>query len=236
MALRIVALETSDQPGQVALLEGDRVVARWALPTDRRSAQTLAPAIRTLLGQADWTPAAVQLVAVSIGPGSFTGLRVGVALAKAFAYATGSEVMGVNALEAIARQADSPAPRLWSLVNAYRQQLFVGRFAARAGSLRWTDEPRVVDIDTWLTQVAPGDAVTGPGTACIAARLPEGVVRVAAENWTPRAETIGLLAWEQYQQGHRDDVWRLSPLYLRGSAAEEKARQQPGPRSNAPRN
>ena len=78
---------------------------RLALDPARRSARTLAPGIRHLLADAGWTPRDVALVAVSIGPGSFTGLRLGVMTAKAFAYAVGAPVLGIGTLEVIAAHA-----------------------------------------------------------------------------------------------------------------------------------
>jgi len=88
--VRILALETSDTAGSAALLDGERLLAEKLLAQGQRSARALAPAVRELLTDAGWQPKDVELVAVTVGPGSFTGLRVGVTTAKAFAYAAGS--------------------------------------------------------------------------------------------------------------------------------------------------
>jgi tRNA threonylcarbamoyladenosine biosynthesis protein TsaB len=103
--MRILAIETTDKTGSVAAMADDNLLADLMLDRTQRSAQSLAPAISRLLKQVGWLPADVQLVAVSIGPGSFTGLRVGVTAAKVFAYAVGAEVLGVNTLEAVAANA-----------------------------------------------------------------------------------------------------------------------------------
>src|SRR5205823_153504 len=80
------------------------------------------------LATANWLPKEVELVAVTVGPGSFTGLRIGVTTAKAFAYAIGAEVVGVNTLDALAAQAlPSPSP-LWAILDAQRQELFAAKF------------------------------------------------------------------------------------------------------------
>ena len=100
--MRILALETTDKTGSVAALDDCNILAQLMLDQNQRSAQSLAPAMKTLLEQVQWQPKDVQLVGVSVGPGSFTGLRVGVTTAKVFAYAVGADVLGINTLEAIA--------------------------------------------------------------------------------------------------------------------------------------
>lgn len=103
-ATKILALETTDAQGSVALCDGGEILASRRLDADRRSAQTLAPTIRETLAEFGWAPGDVDAVAVAVGPGSFTGLRVGVATAKMFAWAVGAKIVGVDALEAIASE------------------------------------------------------------------------------------------------------------------------------------
>ncbi len=103
--MRILALETTDKTGSVAAIGDDNLLTELSLDLTQRSAQSLVPAMHDLLGRVGWLPHDVQLVAVSIGPGSFTGLRVGVTAAKVFAYCVGADVMGVGTLETIAAAA-----------------------------------------------------------------------------------------------------------------------------------
>ena len=108
--MRILALETSLQGGSIALLEADQLAWQTDLPTDKRTAQTLVPAIREALENLGWSSRDVELVAVASGPGSFTGLRIGVTTAKVFAYAAGSQIIDLNTLEVIAAQCPSHLP------------------------------------------------------------------------------------------------------------------------------
>src|SRR5437773_12166637 len=103
--MRVLALETSGTAGSVAVLDDEQLLTAVALDPAQRTARTLAPAIRDVLKHVGWAPTDVQLVAVTAGPGSFTGLRLGVTTAKTFAYAAGCEVLGVNTLEVIAGRA-----------------------------------------------------------------------------------------------------------------------------------
>jgi tRNA threonylcarbamoyladenosine biosynthesis protein TsaB len=227
----ILALETSSQAGSVALLDRDTVLSERRLRADRRSAQTLAPTIADALAEARRKPQDVRLVAVTIGPGSFTGLRVGVTTAKTFAYAVGAEVLGMDTLEVIASQSDAAEPRggrsasrIEAVIDAQRKELFWGRFIKDSSELTRVDENRIVPVDQWLAELRAGAIVTGTGIQRILDRLPADVAVAAEVLREPQAVTVGQLAWKQYDRGRRDDLWKLSPKYLRASAAEEKAK------------
>jgi tRNA threonylcarbamoyladenosine biosynthesis protein TsaB len=175
------------------------------------------------LAAAGWRPPDVQLVAVTQGPGSFTGLRVGAATAKTFAYATGAEILGVNTLEAIAAQAPVECETVWALLDAHRGQLFVARYAVGEGELsQELEATRIETLEAWLARYAPVEAVSGPVLSRLAARLPAGAALVERALWTPQAATVGRLAAMHHRQGRRDDLWTFTPHYYRPSAAEEK--------------
>jgi tRNA threonylcarbamoyladenosine biosynthesis protein TsaB len=153
--MRILALETTDKTGSVAALADDKPLAELILDRTQRSAQSLLPAINSLLGQIGWRPADVQLVAVSIGPGSFTGLRVGVTAAKVLAYAVGAEVLGVNTLETIAANCtDTDCNQVSVVIDAQRGQLVVQSFARQAdGCFAPAGPEELVDADAWLARL-----------------------------------------------------------------------------------
>ncbi|MBP5622531.1 MAG: tRNA (adenosine(37)-N6)-threonylcarbamoyltransferase complex dimerization subunit type 1 TsaB [Thermoguttaceae bacterium] len=98
---RMLALETTDLTGSVALCERGNVLAVRFLNPDQRSAQSLAPAIQSILREFSWKPSDVDVVATTVGPGSFTGLRVGVAAAKLFSWSVGARIVGVDTLDAV---------------------------------------------------------------------------------------------------------------------------------------
>ena len=222
MSLRILALETSTLDASVAALEGDRVLGQTLLDRQRRTAQIFAPAIEQLLRSVEWRPQDVQLVAVTQGPGSFTGLRVGVTAAKTLAYAVGAEVFAVNTLEVIAWQAPNAVQRICAVLDAQRQQLFSATFQRPGDRLTEVSGTRIEDIAAWLAGLTPGIAVTGPGLVRLRDRLPGEVAVVDAACWTPQAATVGRVAYLEYQSGKRHDLWTLNPVYYRSSAAEEK--------------
>jgi tRNA threonylcarbamoyladenosine biosynthesis protein TsaB len=225
--MRIVAIETSGRHGSVAALNGKSAAAELVhqvtLGGDQRTAQALASALHTLLTQLEWKPSSVRLVAVAVGPGSFTGLRIGVTTAKTFAYATGSDVIGVNSLACMAAQAPISREPLWTVLDAQRQELFVARFIDDEHGMMPIDcETSIVAREAWLSQLQPGDRVTGPPLHAVREQIPPGVVIMPDDIWQPMAVAVGQIGWRAYQAGRRDDVWKLTPQYYRASAAEEK--------------
>src|SRR5690606_26963117 len=131
-SMKILALETSGMSGEVALLDDGQLLVTETLSPQQRTAQSLAPGIASSLAKANWRAQDIGLVAVTIGPGSFTGLRVGATTAKTFAYAAGCEVLGVDTLEVIAQQAPVSSDTLWAVLDAQRSQLFAARFERAA--------------------------------------------------------------------------------------------------------
>jgi tRNA threonylcarbamoyladenosine biosynthesis protein TsaB len=226
--MRIVALETSGRHGSLAALTtsaaADLTLLRQIdLAGDQRTAQVLAPHFRQMLAEIEWSPQSIDLVAVANGPGSFTGLRLGVTTAKVFAYAVDAQIVAVNTLAAIASKSlQSPTP-VWAIMDAQRQELFAAKFSAsESGQLHCVIQTQIMSQEAWLTALRPGDHVTGPALRRIAERLPVGVINAPEDVWQPTAAAVGRVAWQAYHAGQRDDVWKLTPAYYRLSAAEEK--------------
>jgi tRNA threonylcarbamoyladenosine biosynthesis protein TsaB len=224
--VRIVALETSGLRGSVAALAGPKELLQLELNPEQRSAQSLAPAIRQLLAEVGWRPMDVELLAVTIGPGSFTGLRVGVTTAKVMAYAIGAQLIGVTTLEAIAEQLPAEVQRAAIILDAQRQQLYVGNYVRRDdASWELAHDIKIESIDDWLANLNCNAIVSGPPLVKLAARLPDGVVCAPQDTCFPMAAAVGRVGFRHFQAGHRSDPFQLTPLYLRRSAAEEKLGQ-----------
>lgn len=222
--MRIVGIETSGTGSQVALAEDGQLRFAWADTVGRRHAQELVPALKKLLSRSDWQPGDLDLVAVSVGPGSYTGLRVGITCAKTLAYAAKLDVLGIGTPETIAQNAPPEAEQVDVIIDAQRSEVYATRFR-RAGDATWrVEEPGTVIIaaDEWASRVEPDTLLLGPGLTRHRDRF-ASVGRVGEEAlWAPRVEVLIQLAWRDYQAGRRMDLHALAPVYLRKSAAEEK--------------
>jgi tRNA threonylcarbamoyladenosine biosynthesis protein TsaB len=227
--LRVLALETSTRQASIALLEttalhsdgGVDLITASDVPMLPRTAESLIPFCRDKLNAVSWTPADLDLICISIGPGSFTGLRIGVVAAKTLAYAVGAEVAALNSLQVVAAQADFEGDVI-AVSDAQRSQLFSQSFGSIESGRKTLTEPSIVDFDSWLEQDRTRCGLVGEGLQRIRDRLSTDAIISDESTWHPRAETVGRLGIEAYRAGERDDVWALKPRYIRASAAEEK--------------
>ena len=221
--VRVLALETTEKGGGVAVLDGHNLLARQDLGVGERSAAALAPAIKHIWRQAGWEPSDTDLIAVAVGPGSFTGLRVGIATAKTLAYALKCQVLGVNTLQAIAYGVEQSVERLHVWIDAQREQSFAATFRCRPGEIpEWIEPARIVDNSVAVGEMKSGDFAMGPAFKKLGNRISSAVSLIDPLQWSASATCIGQLAMKLYEAGQRDDIWSLLPLYLRASAAEEK--------------
>jgi len=217
-ALRLLLLETSHQPGFVAIAEDARMLAVHRLDEARRHARDLAGAVGELLATQSWQPRDIQAVMVGRGPGSYTGLRVGVMSAKAFAYATGCALLGLETFAAIAAQAPSDVSRLAVIADAQQDKVYVQEFE-NAGPV---SPVRIQTVRECLGAATAPHWVSGPGLGKWASKLPLGVKPLDPSMWDPHPESLLKLGLARYQRGQRDDMWTVEPIYLRPSAAEEQ--------------
>lgn len=225
---KLLIIETSGSIGQVALARGAEVCARRELDGARRHARDLAPALQELLREQSWRPADITAILVSRGPGSYTGLRVGIMSAKTFAYATGSILLGLETFTAIARQISSRAGSFLDVIaDAQQEKVYRQRYALSEGRAPTAQGPlAILPLSQWLGELMPGVVVSGPGLREHGQRLPAHVQVVEQRLWDPQPESLLELGLERLAQGEHDDPFALEPLYLRASSAEEKWEQR----------
>lgn len=226
--MKTLAIDSSLAAGSVAALSAGRVVEQL-LPVTGEHARRLVAALDAAARSLGWTTAAAELVGVVRGPGSFTGLRVGVATAQAIAWATGARLVGVSGFEVVARQSalhgGGTTGDIHVAYDAGRGELYVATVAAvpdapggwQAGAAR------ITDVASWLEHLPRCSRVSGPALGAIADRLAlRGDLVIAPSTaWLPTAAAVGSLALELAAAGRADAPHALLPLYLRPSYADE---------------
>lgn len=220
-----LVIDTGGKVGRVGLVTDGAVVRAISLDSARRHARDLTVVIGDLLSGAGLRAAHLAGVTVAVGPGSFTGLRVGVMAAKALAYATGCDLVPVPTFHAVARQAPADAANLWVIADALQGQVYLQRFARGAP----VEELRIVAAAEALP-AAPADAwFTGPGVAVYADKnIPQGCKLVDETAREPTVESL-YAAGAGVAPLTRPELFALEPLYLRGSSAEEAAKKRAAP-------
>lgn len=192
----------------------------------------LTPLVQATIEQSGLNAADFRLIALPIGPGLFTGLRVGVVTAKSFAYATGADVIGVNTLEVLAAKAHAASGShegsIRVAINAQRQQLFVGQYQSEQDwRVKKMGDNLIVDHHAWIESWEHGDLISGSGLKWVRSSVEtteqlDPDFQIADETtWDCDAVSVGRVAIEHFENGRRDDPWKLKPLYFRPSAAEE---------------
>ena len=221
---RLLILETSGRTAQVALARGEELRGVRRLDEVRRHARELAPATAALLAEQAWRPRDVQAVIVSRGPGSYTGLRVGIMSAKTFAYAAGCAVLAVDTFAALALQAPTSVSWIDVLADAQQDKVYVQSFVRAGEGWQPATELAIRRFADWLDSREPSAWAMGPGLFKWAPQLPPEVPKVDAPLWEAQPASLLRLGLARYRAGERDDPWTLEPLYLRPSSAEEQWR------------
>lgn len=216
--MKILAIDTATPASSVAIGE-DAAVRGLSVNVDRRGhVSFLVPAIDFCLRQAGWNARDIELVAVDIGPGPYTGLRSGISTAQAFAAAIGAPMASVSSLTTIALRAATGRRRIWPVVDMRRGQIAVAPFTPLPGGVAPDGEPRVVDpveFRTMLEREVDDSLVVGDWQA-----VPESTwtglhrVRMGRPQY-PSAETILEIAAMQADLEKLASPEDIRPLYMR---------------------
>ena len=219
----LLAIETSGMDGSLALLRDGQLLGERHLDRQGRHARTLVSEVRELLREHHIEPCDCGYLAVSMGPGSFTGLRVGITFAKTFAYATGAKLIGVETFDALAAGVSVTTTRLHVVMNAQREELFLGEYEIpEPGRFRQSNALRIVKVEQWLAELSPDVLVTGPGLEGCHDRITNRASCSPRDEWYPQAAIIGRVAASMSDRADLPNCWDFEPLYVRKSAAEEK--------------
>lgn len=254
MTGRTLAFDTSSRAISVALLQGDQILAEVRhSPETSGSSRLLVPAIQQLMQGQGWQFDDLELLVLPLGPGSFSGLRMGLVTAKLLAYAQRLPVAGLNTLEVLAFRGasglPSPGPAvaadcpLIALLDAQRGELFAQAFQLDPNGLPQALAPREIVAAHELLARYPRGWFTGSGLrtlskvlksqtpASAANALPEEFATrsTPAHTWDSTAAATGQLAARLGSQLAQTDCWNLVPDYGRPSAAEEKAIERSRP-------
>ncbi|WP_037356875.1 tRNA (adenosine(37)-N6)-threonylcarbamoyltransferase complex dimerization subunit type 1 TsaB [Selenomonas sp. FC4001] len=224
--MSILAIDTATQVSSVAVLKEGRLLAELTMQGKLTHSETLLPHIEQVLKMAAVAKEELTGIAVSNGPGSFTGLRIGLAAAKAMSYVLGLPLVGVSTLQALAYQLPAPGVRVMCLLDAQKGNAYVESYRWENNSLQVVDSVQVAKITDIVAACANmneqvillGDAVQKKVAGKL--ELPANVSVAPPHIVMPRAACVAMLGQAKLMAGETDNVMDLEPVYIRRSEAE----------------
>ncbi len=228
---RSLAIETSGRFGSVALVEDEAVVADEIFSHGLKHAAGLLPLIDGLMRHRGWIPSDLRHLYVSYGPGSFTGLRIAVTLAKTFAFTTGAKIVAVPSLRVLATNAPPEARHVVLMLDAKRDQIFTARYERQGKLLIEHEQAHLDSLQNVLLRSPRPVHLIGEGIPYHEKFLPAdrtGIIITPEECWRARASVVAEIGIEMANRGEFTDPDRFIPAYIRQPEAEEKYELQYG--------
>lgn len=223
----LLSIDTATRISGLALHQGENLVAESFLHTAKTHSERLMPMILQILQNAGISFAELDAVAVAEGPGSFTGLRIGMATAKGIAQVRSIPLLGINTLDALAQCALGFDGLVAPILDARKNEVYTALYRSNAQSVGLTGDYRAVepailarelkDMETRVLFL--GDAVQAYRGLILDILGPQAVF-LPDRLSLPRASHVGALAAQRLARGEADDLYELKPFYIRKSEAE----------------
>lgn len=218
--MKILAIDTSRKTLSAAVVADDGQRAEVFIDNGRHHSEMLLPAIEQAFHLARLQPGEVDFFALTIGPGSFTGLRIGAATIKGLALSADKPVVGVSTLDALALNAVCDSRMfICPMLDAKKNQIYTALYRPGAGrAIRITAE-RIVDVEQWIEELKGDVFFLGDGALNhaerIRARDASAACMAEGRQNHVRAAAVATLAQHEFQQGRRLDLLTFAPRYLR---------------------
>ena len=210
----IAAIETATRAASVAVCSKDKFT-EIIQDSKLTHSETLLPHFKEVLKMSNVSKDMIEAVAVSIGPGSFTGLRIGLAAAKALAYAWKVNIVGVSTLHALAYH--YPFAKVMAMIDAQKNRAYVQVF----DRLNPMTEIEIISLDEAVNKASTYDEIVICGDVCHKLKtLPDNVKLSPVNMRLPRAVNVALCGSALLESGKVDNVMNIEPLYIRRSEAE----------------
>ncbi|HEY3068643.1 MAG TPA: tRNA (adenosine(37)-N6)-threonylcarbamoyltransferase complex dimerization subunit type 1 TsaB [Methylomirabilota bacterium] len=222
--MRVLAVETSTLAGGVALLDDDRLVAECLLDVRVTHSERLLATIDRMLGDAGWTSRDLGGLAVAIGPGSFTGLRIGLSTVKGLAVALSLPIAAVPTLDALAAALPFAGLPVCPVLEARKGEVYTSLYRWKGAEMRREWDYLALTPADLAGRLAEPVIVLGDGAAAVESPYAE---IVPAHRRLPSPGSVAWLGAQRLRAGDTVGAADLAPLYLRPPEAELKRRGHP---------
>ncbi len=223
----VLAVHTTSSRLGVAVAEPERVRREIVLPPSKEHLENLAPTIQTLTRELGLNLTDIHGFAVAIGPGSFSGIRIGLATIKGVALALNKPVVGISSLEILAAEGLSVGETGAAIIDARRHEVYIAAYQRTNHGLLVRTSPRLMGVD------AVEDTLNRftNGSLIITGEPVDGLSDKPSISFRPTSHSAArcaLLGCERLLKNQADNLHELGPVYIRKSDAEEKAAARPG--------
>ncbi|MDA1140409.1 MAG: tRNA (adenosine(37)-N6)-threonylcarbamoyltransferase complex dimerization subunit type 1 TsaB [Planctomycetota bacterium] len=223
-SMKTLAIETSSAAGNVCLSDGEEILQERYLGDGMIHGRELIPAIRDIMKEQGWSPTDLEIIAVSKGPGSFTGLRVGLAAAKTLAMTCGARLVGVPTLDVMARNVPDEAEFICPMTDVRRKEVGACLFQRDGDDLRASWECRTCSPAELCDTLPNGAWLLGDGLKAheevFSSR--EDFRKLEENAWHAQAKWVARLGFRECLAGRFSDPHSLVPIYLRLPTVMEK--------------
>mgnify|MGYP002749796230 FL=1 len=229
--MKILAIETSTPVGSIALVEGPLLKAQSILNISATHNQRLLPGIERILTDAGWSLDGLDGFAVSIGPGSFTGLRIGLSVIKGLAWATGKPLAGIPTLDALAGNVSFSSQQICPILDARKGEIYTALYRrGDEGIPQKLTSYLVIKPEELVNLIVEKTVLVGDGLLpygdYLEKELGDLLVQAPPHLNLVHASSVGWLGWLKFRSGKYEDVSRITPLYVRPSEAELKRKSK----------
>ncbi len=226
--MKILSIDTTSMRGSLALSDGESCISQVQQSKPDTHSARLLGTIDTLFKESGWKLQEVEGIAVAIGPGSFTGLRIGLATAKGIALSLGIPIVGVSSLKSLSINGSDAEENILTLIDARRGELYAAFWRKDGKSISKPIMDECVLSPERLVEEVNRNSMTcyavGDGALEYQEFLNESLsdkIKIAdGEELLPKAHNLALLALEKFESGVCDDLSKLVPNYVRQSDAE----------------
>ena len=230
----ILAIETSGRIGSVAIAHGEQMLSEAHFSGPMRHSAEIFPIVDRLLDRFSRKPKEIEHIYISVGPGSFTGLRIAAAMAKTMHLANAAKIIAVDTLDVIAANASDyikeekvkDLAKIATILDAKRSQFFIAVYQNKQGRWKKSMPDCLMTARQFLENFAGNSQpiwLLGEGLVYYKDKFKADGIRFLNERyWSPRAEKVHLLGWQKALAGQFADPLTLQPTYLRRPDVKEK--------------
>ena len=226
--MKILGIDTSTMAANVAVLEDDKLICEYTINTKKTHSQKLMPMIENMLNLSDINIKDIDAIGICVGPGSFTGLRIGMATAKAISHVNNIPLIGVNSLEVLGANMDFSNKKICSILDAQRNQVYTCKYIFEENKSKSLEDIKIMPIDDLLEELSATNeewVIIGEAVYKYKDKIEakSNITMSSPSNNITKASSLCVVARDKFEQNMDvHNCYDINPMYIRKSQAEEQ--------------